>query len=245
MSSSLEGYLSLDTSHPTLLNILGAHYLHSDLIHLLSNLILYLFFMIVIFVCDAFTNQKMLFINLLLLFILLPIFSSFIDILAFSAMGIDTVAKGFSDIVAGVFGYLAFSFLHFLRDHYKTNFKHDILPLLWFFLLVNLLWICIIYVNYFLILLLVLILIVWSYSIRFDIRKIYEITGSSNRVEKAATFGVLTFYLFVGIFYFFPSEILYNNSIVDILAHYVGYVYGAMVPALVSTYGVERRMKKY
>jgi len=238
MSSGLEDVLPLQTFSPTLLSVIGAHYFHLDFYHLLSNLIFYLVFIIVIFWFDVLTNRRMLFVNMLLLFVFLPIFCSLVDIAAFS--GKSFVGYGFSAVAAGLFGYLTFSFLHFLRDYYKMEFKNDIMAILWLIFFVNLFLISTTYAYFYIAVCLAVLILVWAYRIRFDILKIFDVLRSKDRVKRTVTMGVLTFCLFVGVTLLFPETIRYNDSIIDILAHYTGYSFGIIVPAMVSTYLVER-----
>ena len=153
--------------------MLGSNYLHTTFPHFISNLLFYLLIMVFIFTFDVLTNRKMLFVNLPLLFIVLPIVSSLINVITFSELGTNLPGKGFSAIVAGVFGYMAFSTLHFIRDYYEIKFEKSIMQLMWLILYINLLIISLVY-GYYLPVLIIFILVVFSiFYTKKDIKNIF------------------------------------------------------------------------
>ena len=104
--------------------------------------------MVFVFAFDATTNRKMLFVNLPLLFIVLPLVSSLVNVFSISALGVDIPCIGFSAIVAGVFGYLAFSTLHFIKEYFGVKFERGIFQHMWVILFINLALILSIYGYY-------------------------------------------------------------------------------------------------
>ncbi|HER45524.1 MAG TPA: hypothetical protein ENO12_01760, partial [Thermoplasmatales archaeon] len=147
-SESLKESLLLYPKSPTFLSMLGSNFLHTDLSHLLSNLVLYLVLMVCIFSFDALTNKTMLYANMLLMFLLLPFVASFANVVGLSFIGVNLPCYGFSAVVAGVFGYLAFSLLHYIKEYHAVRFERSIFQLLWFILYINLALISVIYGFY-------------------------------------------------------------------------------------------------
>ena len=194
-----------------------------------------------IFTFDFLTNRKMLFVNLLLLFVVLPIVSSLINVVVFSELGTNLPSKGFSAIVAGVFGYLAYSTLHFIRDYYEVKFEKSIMQLMWLILYINLLIISLVY-GYYIPVIIIFVLVVFSlFYVRKDVKKIFSLLRELKRPARVAIFTSLYLCLFVGVIGLFPESLSNSGNLVNILAHYVGYVFGFMVPALVSIYVIEKK----
>ena len=228
-------------NNPTFISIIGSNYLHTTFPHFISNLVFYLVVMAFIFAFDKLTNRKMLYINLLLLFIILPIVSSLLNIVILSDLAANLPHKGFSAIVAGVFGYLAFSTLHFITNYYEVKFEKGILQLMWLILYINLAIISLVYGYYLIILLLSVLVLLSIYHTSRDIKKIFSLLLKLKRPARIAIFVSLYLCLFVGVIGLFPGSIQYSGNLINILAHYIGYVFGFMVPALISIYVIERK----
>ena len=90
---------------------------------------------------------------------------------------------------------------------------------------------------------LVVLLVLWGYYVRTDFGKIIDLLNSKNRVQRTVTFGTLLLCLSAGVLGLFPETLRYNNTTINILAHYVGYGFGFIVPAMVSILIVERGKK--
>ena len=241
-SDALKGSLSLYPDAPTVLSMLGSHFLHTDLFHLLSNLILYLMLLVFVFSFDALTNPRMLFVNMLLLFVVLPLVVSTANILGLPFIGVNASCFGFSAVVAGLFGYLAFSLLQYIRVYHAVRFERSVFQLLWFILYVNLALISLIYGYYLGAVLLGVLLVVSFLYTHQDFRKILLLAGTvPQRSHRVLILGGLFFCLLSVTQALFPEQLLVNGTVVNILAHYVGYMVGFFVPAVVSVYIVERR----
>ena len=240
-SGILGELLMLYPQNPTLISVIGSNYLHTDLLHFMSNLVFYLVLMVFIFTFDALTNRKMLFVNLPLLFIVLPIVSSLVNVIVFSYLDLNLPGRGFSAIVAGVFGYLAFSTLHFIKEYYGLKFDKSILQLMWFIFYINLLIISLVYGYYLLALVLVVLVVVSIIYTKNDIKIIILLLRRLKRSARVVIFASFYFCLFVGVIGLFPGSLENNGSYVNILSHYVGYVFGFIVPAAVSMYVIGRR----
>lgn len=243
-SESLKGALALYPNAPTVLSMLGSNYLHTDLPHLVSNLVLYLVLLVFVFSFDALSNRPMLFVNLALFFLFVPVVSSLANVLGLSYLGVNLPCFGFSAVVAGVFGYLAFSLMHYLRDCHGVVFQRGIFQLLWFILYINLMLISLIYQFYVGAVVVGVLLVLSLYYTSPDLVRIMQaVQAVSQRSQKVLILMGLFLCLSAASQALFPQQVVQNGSVVNILAHYVGYMVGFFVPAVVSVYIVERRKK--
>jgi hypothetical protein len=240
-SNELKTVLLLYPNNPTFISILGSNYLHTTFSHFISNLVFYLVIMSFIFTFDLITNKKMLLINIILLLIVLPIFASLVNVSVFSFLGSNLPSKGFSAVVAGVFGYLAFSTLHFIREYYEVKFEKSILHLMWLIFYINLLIISLVYGYYFAVIVLLVLVVVFIIYTKNDIKIIFSLLRRLKRSARVVIFVSFYFCLFVGVIGLFPGNLKNNGTYVNILAHYVGYIFGFMVPAVVSMFYINRK----
>jgi hypothetical protein len=172
-SDMLNQSLALYPNNPTLLSIIGSNYFHTQQGHLLSNLIFYFILMPFVFVFDYLTNKKMLLVNMVLLFVLLPVVSSFLNIVVFREIGVTIPSYGFSAIVAGIFGYLAFSMLHYVRDYHGVRFDKGIFQMMWLILYINLAFISLVYGIYLLVVIIVFFLMLSLINTYRDYGKVF------------------------------------------------------------------------
>lgn len=240
-SDIVRGFLLLYPQNPTLISIIGSNYLHTTFLHFMSNLVFYLVLMAFIFTFDALTNRKMLFVNLPLLFIVLPIVSSLVNVIVFSYLGSNLPSKGFSAVVAGVFGYLAFSTLHFIKGYYEVKFEKSILHLMWLIFYINLLIISLVYGHYLAVVIIFVLVVISIFYTKKDILRIFSLLRRLKRSARVVIFVSFYLCLFVGVIGLFPENLKNNGSLVNILAHYVGYIFGFMVPAIVSMFYIHRK----
>lgn len=241
-SDVLKDSLSLYPDAPTVLSLLGSNFLHTDLFHLLSNLILYLVLLVFVFSFDALTNYKMLYVNMLLLFVVLPLVASIANVAGFFFIGVNLACYGFSAVVAGLFGYLAFSLLHYIREYHMVRFERSIFQLLWFILYINLALISLIYGYYLGVVVLGVLIGLSLYYTYTDLGKIFELGKTvRSRFHRVLILMGLFFCLSTVTQTLFPERVVVDGMVVNILAHYVGYMVGFFVPAVVSVYIVERR----
>lgn len=240
-SDSLDQLLSLYVLHPTLYSIIGSNYLHTDFFHLISNILLYLLVMPFIFFFDYRTNKKMLYVNMILLFMMLPLVTSLLNIMSFSLYEITLPIKGFSAIAAGIVGYIAYSLLHYIREHHKVVFKRSVFQLMWLIISINLLMISVIY-RYHLVTIVILFLIIVSLMNTYHdyLRIIRTIQLIEFRPRTILLFGFF-FSLLTVVTAFFPGEVQQGETLVNIYAHYTGYIFGLTVPAIISEYKIKAR----
>jgi hypothetical protein len=169
----LKQTLALYPNTPTLLSIIGSNYFHMEQWHILSNLVFYFLLMPFVFFFDYLTNKKMLLVNMVLLFVLLPVVSSFLNIVVFREIGVTLPGYGFSAIVAGIFGYLSFSLLHYVRDYHGVRFDKGIFQMMWPILYINLAFISFVYGIYLLVIIIVFFLMLSLINTYRDYGKVF------------------------------------------------------------------------
>ena len=189
-----------------------------------------------IFIFDLRANKKMLNINILLFFIVIPIVSSIINIGALNIVDINIRFMGFSAVTSALFGYLAFSLINYLSVYHNIKFKKSIFQILWPILLLNFIWICLTYYYFIPLIFISVVLIVSFLNVHKDFLDIFLLTNKLNRKERTLVFSSLFLCLFMGFQLLFPENLKIENGTVNILSHYVGYVFGFIVPAIISVY---------
>jgi hypothetical protein len=133
--------------------------------------------------------------------------------------------------------------LNFIRDYHDIKFNRKILQLLDLFIIINALIISIIYGFFLPIILLIVLGIGALFYFIDDIKKIISLLRGLKRWNFVIIFISIYLCLFVGVISLFPGSLQKNGSIVNILAHYVGYFFGITVPAIISAYIVEKTYK--
>ncbi|MDG6218810.1 MAG: hypothetical protein QCI00_05165 [Candidatus Thermoplasmatota archaeon] len=236
----LKETLALYPNSPTLVSIIGSNYFHTELLHLLSNLVFYFLLMPFVFIFDYLSNKNMLLMNIVLLFVLLPIVSSILNIVIFSELGVNIPSYGFSAITSGVFGYLAFSLLHYVRDYHDIRFDKGIFQMMWLILYINLGLISFVYGIYWLGVVIVFLFILSIINTSRHFNKIFLKMKSTGRIHRTLFFTGFLLCLMAGVQGLFPETIVIDSTLVNILAHYVGYIFGFLVPAIVSIYVLEK-----
>jgi hypothetical protein len=239
-SSLLKEILALYPQSPTILSMLASSYLHTTLPHLMSNLGFFFLIMPFVFVFDYLSNKKMLLVNVLLFFVLLPVVSSFLNIVVFREIGVTIPSYGFSAIVAGIFGYLAFSMLHYVRDYHGVRFDKGIFQMMWLILYINLAFISLVYGIYLLVVIIVFFLMLSLINTYRDYGKVFLKMRDTTFFHRIVLFAGFLFSLIAGVQGLFPGTIVVDGTVVNIYAHYVGYIFGFVVPALVCMY-IEKR----
>ena len=115
------------------------------------------------------------------------------------------------------------------------------MQLMWLILYINLLIISLVY-GYLVPVVIIFVLVVFSlFYVRKDVKKIFSLLRGLKRPARVAIFTSLYLCLFVGIIGLFPESLKNSGNLVNILAHYVGYIFGFMVPALISIYVIEKK----
>ena len=88
---------------------------------------------------------------------------------------------------------------------------------------------------------LIFLIILSGYHTYRDFDKIFALINKAGRVHRTLIVFSLLLCLSAGVQGLFPETIKYGSMIVNILSHYVGYIFGFMVPAAVSLYVIERQ----
>jgi hypothetical protein len=239
-SDMLNQSLALYPNNPTLLSIIGSNYFHTQQGHLLSNLIFYFILMPFAFFFDYLTNKKMLLVNMVLLFVLLPVVSSLLDIVVLREIGAMLPSYGFSAIVAGIFGYLAFSLFRYVRDYHGVRFEKGIFQMMWLIIYINLAFISFVYGIYLLVIIIVFLFILSIINSYRQYGQVFLKMKNAGRFHRTLFFTAFILCLMVGPLCLFPVTILIGSIFINIYAHYVGYIFGLFVPAMVSIYIVEK-----
>jgi hypothetical protein len=240
----LKQSLALYINNPTLLSIIGSNYFHTEQWHILSNLVFYFLLMPFVFFFDYLTNKKMLLVNILLLFVFLPVLSSLLNIVMFTEMGVTGPGYGFSAIVAGIFGYLAFSLLHYARDYHSVRFEKGIFQMMWLIIYINLALISLVYGIYLLVVIIAFLLMLSIINTYRDYGRIFLKMRDTNYIHRIMFFAGFLFCLIAGVQGLFPGTLVVDGVRVNIYAHYVGYIFGFIVPAMVFVYIIEKKEVK-
>ena len=249
MSNELKDVLALYPKSPTFISVWGSNFLHITLPHLTENLAYYFLIISFIFVFDMKTNKRMLFINFPLIFFILPIVSSLSTIAVFSYFDVNIPAEGFSAVVAGLLGYLPFSFFKFVKTYYKVDLESSLRQLLFPILLLNLVVIPIAYGSYMLLqsvfitaLIIALLIIYVSHfkDVKSDYLKIFQLVRSKKLFTSSAL-SISIILIYCGSIFLYPQSLVIKGSVVNIVAHYVGYIFGFIVPPCVSIVSNKRK----
>ncbi|RKY23624.1 MAG: hypothetical protein DRP62_05525, partial [Planctomycetota bacterium] len=129
LPSSLKEFLILVPKNPNPWSVFFSSYVHSSFWHFLNNLVGYLVLILLIFYLEE--NRSFFHYFSFLNFILLPLLSSFLVIVALSSF---SESLGFSAVVSGFNGYLLYSVYMHLKKEYFKNLNCSFL---WLLLIIN------------------------------------------------------------------------------------------------------------
>lgn len=231
---SIKKHFILLPSTPTILSIFFSNYVHLDLLHLLGNLLAYLFVIFLLFNYEI--NKQNFYKSSFLIFIILPFVSSFLIIYRFPYL---PPSIGFSAIVAGFMGYFIFSVYKYISNFY---YKQSNYFLLYLILIINLVFVvrnlhASLYFQIFTIIIFVILLFLNKITIKEIGIKLYKI------LKKRCGIRIFYYNCFVFIlsilFIFFlpnliPSKVTVGNSIINIPSHYLGYIFGLFTSIIVE-----------
>jgi hypothetical protein len=228
--------LSLNTGNPSLCCLITSGYTHLTFNHFFYNFVIYLFIILFIFYFDSKRDIKLLFLNLILIFLILQIFYSLLSIGLFSYFGKHVLDKGFSTILAGLIGYLPISYVYFLKNKEKIDFKNSYYLLLLFFSF-NLSLITLINGWYLVLIILIPFFLICLYLSFHDLQKIQDFFIDLSRKKSFGSLYILIVGMLLCLFAaigLFPASLKGDSGITNIFAHYVGFVYGFTIPTFVS-----------
>lgn len=230
---------ALDLNSPNLINIFMSNYAHSSLEHLVGNLIPYFLVMFAIFNFE--TSKKRFYKMCVADFVLIP-FILFAVMEIFVKIYHMTIPPmlGFSGICAFLIGYFTYTIYRYLKNIF-TNLKLDFLMLL---LLAN--------VFYWLIvsgLVLASIIAAFAISLLMCNNKEFfkevfaeisdTITSKKDHITsefyKALKWTLAIAFIF-SLNLLIPQRILIDGAMINILEHYVGYLFGIGLPIIPEIY---------
>lgn len=228
--------LALDPSNPTVLSMFFSNYIHLDFKHFFGNFASYLVVMFLIFNIES--NKKIFYWTSLTLFILLPFIASLSNILFTPYLPMIT---GFSAIVAGFVGYLLYAAYNYLKNT-STYMEGEFLTLLF---LLNLSIVGIFNLNTPMSIKSGLAII----SAMFLYKNITPIIQISKQfhydlnvlLATNPLVGMYRFLIFMLVLVFIfslpkliPAVIAKGTIQINILAHYLGYVFGVAAPLIIE-----------
>lgn len=232
LPEKIKYYFILQPSNNTLISIFLSNYTHMDFNHFIGNLIIY--WIIILLLLNLETNKKLFYEVSACLFIILPFISSLAVIYYLTRFS----SFGFSAIVSGFMGYLIYAVYNYLKNIYKFKLNYQF-PFL--ILSINLTIIVIFNLQNVPLLLIITLIAINTILIFIhleNIKQIVKIIKSkfNHPVKKRCTeiFNI-SFFLMVFVFLFslpllIPSEIVKEQMKINILSHYVGYCFGALIP---------------
>ncbi len=234
---NIKEVFTLKPLHPTLLTMFLSNYTQIGFSGYAANLINY--FILIFLIFNIETNKKIFYISSFLIFIVLPFISSLSDVYF---MPYPLKIWGFSAIVAGFMGYFLYAVYNYLKSVLNIPVKGEFLLLL---LVINfsivgifnsrapifakIVW-AIISIAFLLINLKTLNGIYKHYIKEFKELANYLLIKRLYRVF----FFLLAFICLFSLHRLIPLEIKKGNIIINILAHYVGYLFGLAIPLVIE-----------
>jgi len=238
LPSSIKNELILNYENLRALNLFTTHFMHGGMIHLGSNVMWYLYLVIPIYLLNMLRHQRKGFYLMFALTILVgPLFLSIVNLIVkyVCALQIST-SLGFSGIVCIFLGYLPYFILYSLKKLYKwkTRISMLFLSLLFIsFLLITLVYYTLIIV----IMCLGFSLICFYISYRDgSLRELCTSLRTASRTHKGifVLIAMSIVLYFTGLLSIFPKELIVGGSVVDIMSHYFGFVFGIFISLFVD-----------
>jgi hypothetical protein len=231
-------YFALNPQNLVISSIYLSAYIHFDLFHLLSNLIIYLVIMFLIL--NFTTNKKHFNWNILSIFIDVPIITS----LAYLYLiDLQLISYGFSSIVSALIGFFLYTVYSYLKNSYQSldyNF-------IWLILLINFFLISIyLNVGHLLMAFIFMMVVILVYLNKTFIKEqVNNLKGLGAIRKKSKELDTLRFEYYVllitlAIVFLFPFYIIVppdptqGDFIANSLSHYIGYIYGIITPIVIG-----------
>jgi len=230
----VKNMLILDPSNPSLLSIFFSNFVHSSVFHLGNNLAWYMVVMFILLSIEV--NRSMFYKVSLLSLTVLPFLSSLTVILLLPNL---SQVQGFSAISSAFLGYLPYSIYAHVKSVYCQELKHSFLILL---LLIS----CTvwsipnkIYFLTFPLLLLILFLLIY---LRKTVKRIatqlrLKLNHLKSGIAKFYYIFILIFsmiFVALGLYIILPSKVMVGNTLINVLSHYIGYLFGIGVPVAIE-----------
>ncbi|MHA2031579.1 MAG: hypothetical protein ACW99Q_19555 [Candidatus Kariarchaeaceae archaeon] len=224
----------LDLKNPTLLSVFAHSYTHSDSTHFLGNVMI---FLLTIFAILNIETNKARFYQMSVIFLLLLPIISIIPIAQLA--GTLPPLQGFSAIVSGFLGYIIYVVYAFLESRYEYINS----TFLFLLVVLNFVTIPLIRQKFFIYSFVILVsLILLVLNIQKIIRLTHEFVGYIQRIPKKAIIEFLykTFVAILPVFLTFslpmllPAVLVTNGKIINIISHYMGWIFGLFMPILLD-----------
>ena len=240
----LERVLILQTSNPTWISIYLSNFVHTDFWHHLGgNLLSY--FILIYLILFFRTDRKKFYINMALFFTVLPVLCSLSTIYLASApppsFGVLWQFLGFSGIVSGLAGYLLYSVYWYIREKWEVPLNiHFFFSILAFNLLIITFTYKWFWMSVFIFLIFLIALYLAKNGLTMTISKIIDKWNEIKQKNVKVKICKLMIFLFTVSFLFGSAMGLFpvNAKGINILAHYAGYCFGALVPLIFVDGGV-------
>ena len=116
------------------------------------------------------------------------------------------------------------------------KFDRSVFQLMWLILYINFALISLIYGYYLVIVILALLIPISIYYTHKDFNKIFLLVNKVKPLHRTAILVSFMLCLCLGVQGLFPETIIHGSALTNILAHYVGYAFGFVVPAVISTF---------
>jgi len=211
--------------------------MHQDLKHLSNNLISYLITIFIVFNIE--TNKEIFIKSAILILLLLPFVSSAFTLSLLPGLN---SSRGFSAILSAFIGYLLVSATNFFDYKLNLGSKNNFLYMLF---IANLLLTMVFSINagFFFLISAFLLLIYLLYQNRLDFIEIFNYISmyvqKSNQIPVLQdtyniTVTLLLLILIFSLSVLIPLNIVSEGQVVDISAHYLGYIFGILIPILLN-----------
>jgi len=243
LPQSIKSSLILYTKNPTLLSIFFSNFVHSDFNHIKSNLTIYFFITFLIFGIE--TNKRVFNRIMLVIFFILPIFSSLIEVYFLPML--NTI-QGFSAIVSALAGYFLYSICNYVKKFYEV---HEISSFFWLLLMINFTLLTFFNQKLDMFVLTFFITLVFLYGNRTNIRTIFEKIKLKNkdikkfklldRIYRIELFFLSLLFMF-SLPFLVPFDIKMGTSVINTPAHYIGYLFGLVTVFIVERLSNYRKM---
>lgn len=231
-----QGYFILYATNQNIPALFLQNYTHSDPTHFLSSLFSYL--MLVILLLKTEVNKKNFRSMMLLLLILLPWIVSLSSLYLIPYI---PPVQGLSGIVAGFLGYFVYSVYNYLRKVHNLPLNSTFVL---FIFLLNVVLTPMVFKVATLEIGLVLFSIVLAYMnragllalsshLRAEFRSLKKVKPS-ERLYKVIFFSLALVMMFQ-LPLLLPSEIVVGATLINVVAHYVGYMFGLLLPLIAAS----------
>jgi hypothetical protein len=230
LPENLQNQIILKPLEPTIISAFFSNYLHTNIEHLAGNLSFYLIVMLLLFNLE--TDKKRFYVTALGLFVILPLISSASIILVLSRIN---SSLGFSGIVSGFLGYMVYTLYAKVKQNYYSQLTYKFL---WLLLMLNVFVWSISWPNYNSLIISSVMTVLLLYAnwkaiketwLKININVKSSVKGFLPRIGFISL--TLAFAVF-GMLILLPRDIVNQGNMINILAHYIGYQCGWILPVI-------------